>query len=499
MSKRGLRNSHGRRSVRFRPVRTAESERRFSRLSPKSESGPGGREEVVGSEAQPPGLKPTAADTGSTHGAGVRPRDAAQDSGSFERTLAKARAFDEEERLLARFFEEQPSTAAGDEDDQPLHIPMSKGSRRAMWASLWIFSVSLLGIGGYTVYQRVLMPAPIELGDSSVPLHPPTASQPTAAAVEAERRSALRAREETRATLQEPGEGTGAAAPAEADSLKAAEGAAALSGSNPAPHQPLTAAEGTAALAAAPGVPAEPGAIPAPDQPLTAAKGAAAQAVPSPAPGQPSTAPALAASNTRPGQPLTAAERSAAASAAGALRPQAAAVTETSLAAATDPQRAPDQPPTAANPAAATVPGSSVMARAAATEPAATATPIPQAIAGNVTPSVTELLDVARDFARKGRYLKAQLAYEQALAAEPNSAPALAGIAYTYLNTGDQQTAKQYASRAVALDAQSSQGWIVLGAAQESLGDMVAARESYRHCAAEAVGSYVVECRKLAR
>jgi tetratricopeptide (TPR) repeat protein len=482
MTKRGLRNSHGRRSVRLRPARTAESERRFSRLSPKGESagtGSGEREQIVSSEATGSDVKPATVDP--ARGSESRPAGAARSAGSFEGTLAKSRALEEEERLLAHFFAEQPPRAAGDEDDEAYKIPMSVGSRRAMWASLWIFGVSLLGIGGYSIYQSVVLPAPIELGDSALPLNPPTPPQPTAAALEAERQNAQRGREALRASLQEPGQAPGAVAaePGQQPTAADAPGAGAEPGQQPmaadgAPsQQPLT-APGAGTIGAQPSAAA---AIAA--QEPTAAEHSRAGLAPERSPIRPPAlvepGAALPALGGAVGQPSAASDRA-----------------ETSLSAALDPSSAvaPTQPPSAAGPAAlpALVPALAPIAA-----------PIPQPIAGSVTPSADELIEVARDFARKGRYLKAQLAYEQALATQPSSAPALAGIAYTYLNTGDQQTAKQYATRAVAIDPQSSQGWIVLGAAQESLGDLAGAREAYRRCATEAVGSYVVECRKLAR
>jgi hypothetical protein len=87
---------------------------------------------------------------------------------------------EKEDQLLSAFFSSPPIAAL---DSDPPALPMSAGSRRAMWASLAIFGVSLLGIGGYTAYQQWIMPAPVELGGSAaLDLPPPTLSrQPTAA------------------------------------------------------------------------------------------------------------------------------------------------------------------------------------------------------------------------------------------------------------------------------------------------------------------------------
>ena len=79
------------------------------------------------------------------------------------------------------------------------------------------------------------------------------------------------------------------------------------------------------------------------------------------------------------------------------------------------------------------------------------------------------------------------------------AAAALAGKAYAHLNLNDQRSAKALAEQAVAADPTSSRAWIVLGAAEELLGSRSAAQAAYRQCAAQGVGRYVDECRKLVR
>jgi cytochrome c-type biogenesis protein CcmH/NrfG len=51
----------------------------------------------------------------------------------------------------------------------------------------------------------------------------------------------------------------------------------------------------------------------------------------------------------------------------------------------------------------------------------------------------------------------------------------------------------------VTVSPDSSEGWIVLGAAKQALGDPHAAREAYRRCAEVGTGVYVEECRRMAR
>ena len=56
-----------------------------------------------------------------------------------------------------------------------------------------------------------------------------------------------------------------------------------------------------------------------------------------------------------------------------------------------------------------------------------------------------------------------------------------------------------YASRAVAVDPKSSEGWIVLGAARHALRNREGAREAYRKCVEFGEGQYVRECRRMVR
>ncbi|HEY2732336.1 MAG TPA: tetratricopeptide repeat protein [Polyangiales bacterium] len=243
------------------------------------------------------------------------------------------------------------------------------------------------------------------------------------------------------------------------------------------------------------GVAGDPGTSPVANLPLTPVGHAAAvehrpppsaaeetavlaAASPEPTPELPSAAtgaelPPSAAEASAAVPPPSAAEPSAAApppSAAGPAEPGAA--TETTVQAITDARSgdAPTEPPPAE----------------------------PEAQRANA-PSYDDLLEVGRTFARKERNSQALEAFQRALDARPNAPAALSGIAYVYLNLGDRTRAKDFATRALEADPKSSQGWIVLGAVEDMLGNRSAAREAYRKCASDGLGSYVAECRNLAR
>ncbi len=116
-----------------------------------------------------------------------------------------------------------------------------------------------------------------------------------------------------------------------------------------------------------------------------------------------------------------------------------------------------------------------------------------------VSESYQELLEQASIFYRQGKRQRALEAYELAIAVNPNGDEALSKLAYHYLNTGKNEEARQFAQRAVAANPKSSEGWIVLGAAREALRDREGANEAYRQCATIAEGSFVNECKRLAR
>jgi Tfp pilus assembly protein PilF len=69
----------------------------------------------------------------------------------------------------------------------------------------------------------------------------------------------------------------------------------------------------------------------------------------------------------------------------------------------------------------------------------------------------------------------------EALLAKGNDAPSLRfALASRYLAAGDAAAAVRHAEAAVALDAQYSAGWKVLGQARAAAGDAAGAAESYR-------------------
>lgn len=105
----------------------------------------------------------------------------------------------------------------------------------------------------------------------------------------------------------------------------------------------------------------------------------------------------------------------------------------------------------------------------------------------------------AADLQKKGDLERALSAYEGVLVEHPGAAEALAKVAYLHLNGRRFADAGAYAERAVTADPTSSEGWIVLGAARQATGKRAEARAAYRSCAAQAVGEYVTECRRMAR
>ena len=104
-----------------------------------------------------------------------------------------------------------------------------------------------------------------------------------------------------------------------------------------------------------------------------------------------------------------------------------------------------------------------------------------------------------RDLDRKGNTKGAIAAYEEALAANPNSSEVLGKLAFHHLNRGNNAEAAELANRAITADSTNAEGWIVLGAARHALRDREGAREAYRKCAELGTGAYVQECRRMLR
>jgi hypothetical protein len=87
----------------------------------------------------------------------------------------------------------------------------------------------------------------------------------------------------------------------------------------------------------------------------------------------------------------------------------------------------------------------------------------------------------------------------RAAAPSPVDQSSLSAQAMRMLNTGHAADARRLAQQAVQSNPERAEGWIVLGAANASLGDAEAARTAYANCTARASGPRVATCRALAR
>jgi predicted Zn-dependent protease len=67
------------------------------------------------------------------------------------------------------------------------------------------------------------------------------------------------------------------------------------------------------------------------------------------------------------------------------------------------------------------------------------------------------------------------------------------------LNAGQPRDARRIAQQAVTDHPERANGWIVLGAANDALGDHAAPLTAYANCSARASGARVAACRALAR
>jgi DNA-binding response OmpR family regulator len=120
-----------------------------------------------------------------------------------------------------------------------------------------------------------------------------------------------------------------------------------------------------------------------------------------------------------------------------------------------------------------------------------------QPTAANV--DVVNTLAQGQKLQEEGKAKQAIALYEAALTRAPGSSPLLSRLAFTQLNAGRSKEAVGFAKRAVDADPSNSEAWIVLGAAQFQLGDRKAARQSYRSCAEQGRGEYVIECKRMLR
>ncbi len=345
--------------------------------------------------------------------------------------------------LAHAFFEESDKLDDELDEHEVIH-QLSRGSRRAMYASVGIFAVSIVAIGGYSIYQNWIMPAPVELGASTLDIPAlPIAPAPVAALPQA---------------FVVQGSVSAAHPPAAATEtqLSAATSAPAV---NPAAPQPLDVAApptGAMAVEARPTAPSVAGASVAP----------ALAAAPAPKPAV---------------QPAPAVTAPAAVQFANAAP-------------------LPAAPPVEAAPAVSqhAVPVSAGKAQLAlkADTDAPTDEEAPSVSGG---PTYDELVSVGRALSKKNRRVEASEAFRRALVQSPQGSAALSGLGFVYLNADEKQNAKEYAQRAVQSDASNAEGWIVLGAALEMLGDRAGAKDAYRSCVERGQGPYLNECRKVAR
>jgi cytochrome c-type biogenesis protein CcmH/NrfG len=71
-------------------------------------------------------------------------------------------------------------------------------------------------------------------------------------------------------------------------------------------------------------------------------------------------------------------------------------------------------------------------------------------------------------------------------------------LAFYSLEESKYADAIELAERATRIDPNSSEGWIVLGAARQATADRKGAKLAYKKCS-ESAGQYVKECRRLLR
>ncbi|HKP58144.1 MAG TPA: hypothetical protein VJV78_15535 [Polyangiales bacterium] len=327
---------------------------------------------------------------------------------------------DREDPLMDAFFRhpDKPVIDVWEETHPPR--AMSRGSRRAMYASIGIFAVSVTVIGGFAAYHTLVMPAPVELGAS--------------------------AGEETAAVLPTPL----AAAPVAEYKAPAPAPAAAAPIAPVAPAMPAAPAQTETQLSAASNPPAE--------EPAAPTVAALAAREPPPEPRATGAADGVAAAHLR-----------------GVV---------------------------AAEPSTVEQPADRAPAVAVAEAEAQTQDPMPpmrQGAHGASPPTYDELVAIGRALTKKNRRVEASEAFRRALLHAPDGSAALSGLSFVYLNAEQNLEAREYAQRAVRADATNAEGWIVLGAALELLGDKPGAQAAYHSCVEQGRGPYLSQCKQVAR
>jgi DNA-binding response OmpR family regulator len=123
--------------------------------------------------------------------------------------------------------------------------------------------------------------------------------------------------------------------------------------------------------------------------------------------------------------------------------------------------------------------------------------PVAEAAPAAAAPSAA--LEEALTAARAARGRDAQAAWEAVLAIQPASAEALEELAWLAINRRQNPQARDYAQRAVAIDATLSRAWVTLGAALQELDDDAGARVAYQACVDHGEGRNVRDCRTMLR
>jgi Flp pilus assembly protein TadD len=340
--------------------------------------------------------------------------------------------------LANSFFERSEPDEVFD-DTYVIH-QLSRGSRRAMYASLGIFAVSVVCIGSYTAYQNWIMPAPVELGATVADI--PAVPQPTAANA-APTSSRWQSAMLTQPAAAQP---STAAPSAVVPSARGTETQLSAATQPPVEFSIQGAAQGSQAPQAASAQPTQSGSL------------LAARPVQVP--------------NTKVSSALIAGAAPKAAAAPSQVPTEKAAEPEAHAAAAAEPMQ---------------------VASAELDQPSGG---LPTSASGG--PTYDELVAVGRALSKKNKRVEASEAFRRALSQSPQGSAALSGLGFVYLNADEKQNAREYAQRAVLADASNAEGWIVLGAALELLGDRAGAKDAYRNCVERGQGPYLLECRRVA-
>lgn len=134
-------------------------------------------------------------------------------------------------------------------------------------------------------------------------------------------------------------------------------------------------------------------------------------------------------------------------------------------------------------------------------EVAAVQDPVAPPVAAVAPPAAapSAALEQALATARAARSRDEQAAWEAVLVIQPNSAEALEELGWIAINRRQNAQARDYARRAVAVDATLSRAWVTLGAALQELDDDAGARLAYQSCVDHGTGANVRDCRTMLR